>query len=256
MAGRCGLRHEPGLLRTGQIALYGGKAAFKHGKAALAAAGLVEQRGHVFTDGKAGIEGKLYRPAGPVQRNGGVLFLRRKTVKLRLEQAGRVLCRNHAAEPFLFVLQLVQQLAQAVGFGLMRLGGFSAREGCDAAQDLRFPGCRARTDGILDHQFLAGRAVGVAAAFGRQGPCGKLALPIGILIKEKIPASGLQIEEQGGLFVRGEQGEGAAQGRRDDRPVPPALALTGFGPARGIGPCRSFRLRRRVETQRGPFPQI
>ena len=100
--GRRGLCHEPGLLRTGQIGLYGGKAAFKHGNASLAPAGLVEQRRHVFTDGEAGIEGKIARPSGPVQRDGGVFFLRRKTVKLRLEQAGGILCRNHVAEAFFF----------------------------------------------------------------------------------------------------------------------------------------------------------
>ena len=58
------------------------------------------------------------------------------------------------------------------------------------------------------------------------------------------------------MFVGREQREGTAQGRRDDRPVPPAVAFTGFGPVRGIGPCRNFRLRRRVEKQRGAFPQI
>ena len=83
----------------------------------------------------------------------------------------------------------------------MGFGRFGPREGRDAAQDLRFPGCCARPDGILDHQFLTRRAVGVAASFGRQGPCGKLAFPGGVLVKEKISASGLQIEEQGGLFV-------------------------------------------------------
>ena len=40
------------------IGLYGGKAAFKHGKAALAPAGLVEQRRHVFTDGETWIDGQ------------------------------------------------------------------------------------------------------------------------------------------------------------------------------------------------------
>ena len=173
-----------------------------------------------------------------------------------MEQAGGILCRNHVAEAFFFALQLEQEFAQAVGLGLMGFGRFGPREGRDAAQDLRFPGCCARPDGILNHQFLTRRAVGVAASFGRQGPCGKLAFPGGVLVKEKISASGLQIEEQGGLFVGREQREGTAQGRRDDRPVPPAVAFTGFGPVRGIGPCRNFRLRRRVEKQRGAFPQI
>ena len=54
---------------------------------------------------------------------------------------GGILCRNHVAEAFFFALQLEQEFAQAVGLGLMGFGRFGPREGRDAAQDLRFPGC-------------------------------------------------------------------------------------------------------------------
>ena len=251
-----GLRHEPGLFGAIQIGPHGLETAFQHGEPALAAAGLVEQGGHVFAYGQLRIESQIDGAFGAVQRDGGALLLRRKTVQLRLEQAGGFLTGHHPAEPFLFRLQLEQELAQTVGLGEMRFGGFGAGQGGDAAQDLRFSGGGAGPERVFDDQLLAGCPVGVPSALGRQGPRRQFAVPGGVLVEEQVPASGFEVQQQGGLLVGRQQGKRAAQRRGEHGPVAPAVARAGFRPTGGIGPCGRFRLGRRGEEQGRPLAQV